>query len=335
MGGPRTDVRRRRRRGPWIAAILILLLLGGTAGAVLATHHTAQVRVPSLVGLKEGPASKTLRNLGLGIGSLVSKVSPKPAGTILETKPRHGTLVSKGKTVSLVVSLGPSTAPVTVKDVVTESVFQAESDLSALGLNSSITYSSSSNGYTPGTVIYQNPVGGTSARTGQTVNLVVVAAGTSYSLNNVAGDTQVGATQSIANQGLTVSSTTSSVCSNTIPVGDVVSTLPVKGTLVTQGQSIELVTSSGVCNVSVPNVRGDTQAEADSALEASSLGLVPNYIELSLADPPCSTDGPDYVESTNPPQFTEVKYGSSINVNYCPPASTTTSTTTTTTSSMP
>jgi serine/threonine-protein kinase len=120
--------------------------------------------------------------------------------------------------------------------------------------------------------------------------------------------------------------------------GSVAATNPSEGSQVATGQSIELITSSGYCDVIVPNVIGDTQAAATSALEAPTLNLKPTYNYLAISSPACIVDGTpkfDYVTGTNPPSGGSLLYGSAITVNYCPPAEVTTAPTTTPTTSPP
>jgi YD repeat-containing protein len=61
--------------------------------------------------------------------------------------------------------------------------------------------------------------------------------------------------------------------SDTIPAGQVISQNPAAGTSVAQGQTVNLVVSSGTVMASVPNLVGLTQANAQVALLASNLSL--------------------------------------------------------------
>jgi len=68
-----------------------------------------------------------------------------------------------------------------------------------------------------------------------------------------------------------VNPTGSRSCSNTIASGLVITTVPVAGSLVTSGEVVKLVLSSGYCPVVVPTVINDTQSAATAALQQQGL----------------------------------------------------------------
>jgi eukaryotic-like serine/threonine-protein kinase len=70
------------------------------------------VQVPSgLTGQQEQQVSSALRNAGLVPQKTGEEASDQPAGTVLSVDPAEGSEVSKGATVSYVVSSGPSEEP--------------------------------------------------------------------------------------------------------------------------------------------------------------------------------------------------------------------------------
>ena len=82
---------------------------------------------------------------------------------------------------------------------------------------------------------------------------------------NVVGLTQAAASSAIKAAGLIVGTVTQQ-SSNAVPSGDVISENPPAGTSVATGSSVNLVVSSGVALIKVPNVVGLTQAAASSAI---------------------------------------------------------------------
>ncbi len=84
-----------------------------------------------------------------------------------------------------------------------------------------------------------------------------------------------GLTQDAAETALTgvnlATGTVTQQCSNTVAAGIVISQSVAAGQTVAFGTAVELVVSSGLCNVAVPNVAGLTQAAADTALTGGSL----------------------------------------------------------------
>jgi serine/threonine-protein kinase len=340
MNGPRTDVRRRRRgRGGWIASglALVLVLAGVLAYFLTATHQVT--KMPNLVGLSIAAATATVRQDGLQIGLEKLVPSDKPIETVVRTSPKPGTKIEKGQSVTLYVSQGQSTTPVTIPQVLHESLGLAQQTLQNALLSVSTVFTTTNpGGYQPDTVINESPPGGTKGHTGDTVTLIVVSSSATYPLPDVSGQTKVQAAATLGNSGLTIASKTAAACSNTVGKGLVVSTVPAAGTSVSAGQAIELITSSGVCQITVPNVVGATEAQATSQLEATTLGLVPSFTYLDSTDPLCNPGGTpvyDYVAAQTPLAYSSAPFGSTVDLEYCPPASSTTTTTppTTTTTS--
>ncbi len=95
--------------------------------------------------------------------------------------------------------------------------------------------------------------------------------------------------------------------STTVPRDDVISTTPSAGTQVGKNSTVTLLVSTGAGKVTVPSVVGDTQAAAQSQLQA--LGLVVN--EQSA---PNSTATSGTVVRQNPPANTQVAPGSTVTI---------------------
>ncbi len=316
MSGPRTDVRRRRGNRSGITSVVVILLIA-IAGLsyYLLTNKTATITsMPNVIGQSISSATSTLRSNGLQIGEVKLIQSNQPKGTVVSTTPGAGKKVSSGESVSLKVSLGTSTKPVTVPNVTNMSLSAAETLLQQKNLAYSVTQTTTStSGAAPNTVLSQSPVAGTSARTGDKVVLTILAPTTTYAVPPVAGQTQVAATQTLVQQGLSVSSTTSTKCSNTVASGLVLGTNPAAGTQVKAGTSITLVTSSGVCNVYVPDVVGSTQSAAVSTMQSQGL-----QTSVSSADPTlCSPSQIGTVLSQNPSGGTSVLYNSTVDLSVC------------------
>jgi serine/threonine-protein kinase len=315
MTGPRTDVRRRKNsRAGWASAVVVVLLAVAGLGYFLLAGRTTITLMPNFVGQPISSVSKQLTADHLVIGALHQVSSSQPKGTVVSTNPAAGAKIRRGESVSLRVSLGTTSKPVTVPDTTTMTVVAAEGILQAKGLAYKINYSTTATpGATPGTVLSQSPKGGTSSRTGNTVILTILAPTQTYPVPSVAGQTQVGATSTLVGEGLTVSTTTISRCSNTVASGLVVRTLPPSGTEVKSGTQIELVTSSGVCNVVVPNVVGSTQTRAQAAMSAQGL-----QTSVSAADPTLCTPsqiGTVLAQSANPGSL--APYNSTVDLSIC------------------
>jgi serine/threonine protein kinase len=331
MTGPRTDVRRRRggNYSGILLVIVVLLIAAGVVAFVLHNNKTTTTFMPNVIGQQQATATLNLKNQGLSVDQVYSSASKKPKGSVISTDPKPGKKVTKGDGVAIVVSKGITTTPETVPDLVGTSVSNAVSQLTHEHLVYKIdqipTLPPGVSGV-PNNVISQTPARGTVVQSGSKVTLTVLAPGSKYDLQSVSGDTQVAAGAALANQQLSVSTTTRA-CSNTVNPGLVSGTDPIAGSLVSQGQAITLIVSSGPCTVYMPTVTNDTEAQANAAL--SNVGLSANY---SL-DPTavCAPGAQQTVASQSDQPGTPVKFGTVVPLTICQLTATTTSTTTTTT----
>ncbi len=314
MHGPRTDIRRRRRNytGPLIA--LVILLIAGAAFAYVLNNKTTVTNMPYLIGQPVTVAERTLVSDGFVIGLVHPVPSKQTKNTVISTVPNAGKKISKGQAVQLVVSLGITTTPVMVPDLKGYSLANAESMLVSekLGFKLSPTPNAPP-GAVPGVVLSQIPVKGTPARTGDNVTLVVLAPNAKYTLASVNGDTIILATTAITSQSLTVKPVFTRVCSNTVVPGLVIVSIPVAGSLVTQGQQIALVVSSGFCQVVVPTVIGKTGSDAMNALQLAGFG------SSFTTDPTavCTVGSPQTVATQSVAGGSYAKYSSVIALTLC------------------
>jgi len=168
----------------------------------------------------------------------------------------------------------PPTVP--VPNVVGQTQAAATSAITSAGLTRGTVTQQSSTTVASGSVISQSPAAGTSVAKGSAVNLVVSSgapAPTPVAVPNVVGQTQASATSAITSAGLTAGAVTQQ-SSTTVASGSVISESPAAGTSVAKGSAVNLVVSSGApppTPVTVPNVVGETQASATSAISAAAL----------------------------------------------------------------
>jgi hypothetical protein len=124
---------------------------------------------------------------------------------------------------------------------------------------------------------------------------------------NVVGQTQAAASTAITTAGLVVGTVTNAA-SNTVPSGSVISESPVAGTMVDPGSAVNLVVSSGPPQVAVPNVVGQTQAAATTAITGA--GLVVGTVTTAASN----TVPSGSVISESPVAGTMVNSGSAVNL---------------------
>jgi serine/threonine-protein kinase len=116
-----------------------------------------------------------------------------------------------------------------------------------------------------GTVVSQYPLSGQKVDEGSTVRLVVSSGPGNGTVPTTVGKSKAAATQAITKAGLKVGSTETKY-SSTVPLGDATGTDPPSGQSLPVGTTVTLFVSRGPAPVNVPNVTGDTEAAARSAL---------------------------------------------------------------------
>src|SRR6202047_527571 len=140
-----------------------------------------------------------------------------------------------------------------------------------------------SNTVATGKVISQDPPSGNSVAQGSPVNLVISSGPQMVTVPNVEGLTQDPSTTAITAAKLMVGTVTQQT-SNTVAAGKVISQDPANGSSVAQGSPVNLVISSGLQIVTVPNVEGLTDA-ATTAIAGAKLtvGAVPQKSSNTVA----------------------------------------------------
>ncbi|MCA1903194.1 MAG: PASTA domain-containing protein, partial [Candidatus Hydrogenedens sp.] len=128
-----------------------------------------------------------------------------------------------------------------------------------------------------------------------------------YQVPDVVGLSQSSAESAITGAGLTVGTVTQQ-CSDTVPAGNVISQTPTAGTQVSPGTTVDLVVSTGLCPVNIPNVVGMSQSSAESAITGA--GLTVGTVTQQCSD----TVSAGNVISQNPPAETQVSPGAEINL---------------------
>ncbi len=273
---PRAEVsprggRKRARPGRWrrrlLKSFVGLLVLSGAAFA--AWWFLVPVKVPSVIGLSPTAAERVLSSAGLGhsLGAPVYSATAAK-GTVALESPAAGAKERRGTSIRLQVSLGPQT--VTVPKVVGSTEAAAEAALTAEGLRWKLLPSLYSPIVALGEVMTQSPAKGTKARSGDTVNLTISLGPQPVAVQNVSGKTQVEATAILKGLGFRVAPTQK--FSTTVKRGEVISTIPKPGTTLHQGDLVTIVVSEGPKTFPMPDVKGLSQAAAQTTLKA--MGLV-------------------------------------------------------------
>ena len=200
------------------------------------------------------------------------------------------------------VQIGSGGTPpptVLVPNVVGQTQAAATSAITSAGLTAGTVTQQSSTTVASGSVISESPAAGTSVASGAAVNLVVSSGApppTPVAVPNVVGQTQAAATSAISAAALTVGAITQQ-SSSTVASGNVISESPAAGASVAKGSAVNLVVSSGAPapgQVAVPNVVGETEATATSAITSAGLtaGTVTQQSSTTVASGNVITESP-------------------------------------------
>lgn len=241
----------------------------GTAVDVVISLGLAPVTVPDVVGLPQGDSETAITDAGLTVGAVTAAYSATLSAGIVKS-PVAGLSVAAGSAVDLVASLG--LAPVTVPNVVGLVQGVAEATIVATDLGVGAVTTANSETVPAGAVISQSPVGGTLVGLGSTVDLVVSVGLATAIVPDVIGLAQGDAETTVTGASLTVVAVTTAY-SDTVAAGVVIGQSPAAGAVVALGSAVDLVVSLGLAPVTVPNVVGMTQSNADSAIVAAGLAV--------------------------------------------------------------
>jgi serine/threonine-protein kinase len=250
------------------------------------THHasrassplrTVSETSPNLVGLSESKAEALLSSVGLR-WRLAKVVSPDSAaaGTVLTQAPTSSSTVRRGSVVTL--SVGEPYPSVLVPSVSSppESAQLATSTLQKAGFTTKTRLLKAATlrelGL-QGEVLSEDPPAGSRKPKHSTVVIDVIEGAATVTVPvGVVGETPAQAGATLTSAQLAVG-TTRSASSSSVPAGEVSSTYPTSpGETAAVGATVDLVVSTGAVE-RVPDLEGDTVAEARHALRTAGLRL--------------------------------------------------------------
>ncbi len=126
--------------------------------------------VPNVVGLPYDQAASELQRAGFGVAR-IDEDSDQAAGIVTGQTPSGGSESSKGATITVTVSKGPSTSA--VPDVTSEDYAIAQTTLENAGFRTRFSYEDTDDQSLDGIVISQDPIGGSQAKPNSVVTLFV------------------------------------------------------------------------------------------------------------------------------------------------------------------
>lgn len=264
------------------------------------------VPVPLIVGVQEAQALDVLANAGLEPGVITREFSNTvPLGEVIRQGTPAGQLVVPDTMLDFTVSLGP---PITTPDVAGLAQAEGEAALIAAGLVVGAITEQNDFDVPQGSIIGQDPAAGTNVAEGTPVDLVVSLGPPTVAAPDVVGQSLAAAGTALDAAGL-VTGGVSQQSSMTVAAGDVISQSPAAGTVVIVGTEVDLVVSSGPPPlVVVPDVSGQTQAEAEAALAGA------NLVVGTITDQNDDTIPAGSIVSQTPAGGASVAEGSSVDL---------------------
>jgi serine/threonine-protein kinase len=160
----------------------------------------ATVGVPPVTGEPEKRARSILKDAGFTVTVDRRPSSTVRAGLAIDTEPPAGTEVTRGRTITLLISSGPKLVP--VPSVVGEQQDLAESQLRAAGLIPDVEQRDSDE--PEGQVIAQDPAAGSTVKEHTAVTIVVSTGAGSAIVPNVVGQSKDDAKADLRSAGLSV-----------------------------------------------------------------------------------------------------------------------------------
>ena len=207
--------------------VALLVILGGTlTWFLLSDESVDKIAVPSVVGLTQTDAEKSLKDAGFQVSASTKVSDSLEAGLVLDQTPGKDEQAAKGSTVRIVVSSGA--AKVEVPDVTGKTQAEAEKALTDLKLLPRVTTEENPD-VESGTVIRQNPPSGRQIEAGGVVEIFVSKGAGEEIVPDVTGQPLAQAQAAIQAAGFRFANPTRAASSN-VAEGSVISTDPAAGT---------------------------------------------------------------------------------------------------------
>ena len=248
--------------------IIALLLLVGMIFGGFKLLSIGKISVPSLVGMNQTEANKSLESLGLDLEIIEEVFSEDiPKGRIIASKPGGGGKISPDEKVGLILSKGQERILVPQLKVLTPDVASAQ--LSTLGLTVGEINESFDMQIAAGYVISTDPKESSAVKRKAIVNLIVSKGIEQISLQSYVGKGGEQALSELTDMGFDVDAAYK--FSDSVFKGQVISQSPEKLESIGKGSKIELIISKGPEFVFVPNILGKNKN--DASLDLENLGL--------------------------------------------------------------
>ena len=265
--GEITAARASRLRGRKIVAIVAALAVVGGAVAGYFVLKKDSYQVPVLVGLTQGEAENLIVNFDWTLNVLEGRSDVVETGQIISTDPSDGSMLQEGKSLTIVVSQGPTFS--TLEDFSGKTIEEATRRIGELGL---VVDSSNINdeNIPAGTVIKwavaEQPAAsvGDQVVKGTTITLTVSDGPAPRVVPNLIGLDPAAAEAEITKLGLTVTKLADDI--GDADAGKVGGQIPAAGESVPRGGSVSYWVSKGRELTTIPYVQMQYRATVEKRL---------------------------------------------------------------------
>jgi serine/threonine-protein kinase len=290
------------RRWPWALLVALLAVLVGSGGAFAWSEiSTPSHEIPNLRGETEAAARAAAEELGFDVRVEHSREDGTTPGTVLSTKPGAGESLEEGGTLTLVVSLGNTPAPVPT-DLPGKTLEEATQILMDTGRFTPDVTEVESEEVPAGVVISLGEDVPAELPKGSAVPLVVSKGPKPRAIPaGLAGKTFDEAKAAL--EGVQLKAKKVDEFSDDVEKGRVIRTEPGEGQTAPRDSEVSVVVSKGPDVVEVPQVRGMSLKEAVAALEQAG---------LDVGDVFGPADGEPFL--TNPEARTKVRRGTTVHI---------------------
>ena len=227
----------------------------------------------------------------------------------------------------LVVSSGPE--QVAVPGVVGKTQAEAEQALTAAGLRFDDSATQDNDTVAAGTVLSQDPAAQQQVAKDSLVTLTISKGSGQELVPDVSGQTLSAAQAALQSAGFRIGGPTQQA-SDSVPSGRVIGTDPAAGTSLKKNAVVTVIVSTGVAQVKVPGVTGQTEADATAALRAK--GFDVNVVTQAI---PAGDSRNGRVLAQDPSAGVSVNSGTTVKITVGVAAAATTSSSSTTSTSTP
>jgi len=292
----------RRRRWPWVLLVaFVAVLVGGGAAYAYSELSTPSHEIPDLKGQTQAEATAAAEDLGFDVSLTESRQDGSTPGTVLSTRPAAGEQLDEGDTLTLVISLGNTPAPVPT-DLVGMTIEEATQRLDEAGGFKPKVTEQQSEEVAKGVVIALGEGVPAELPKGDPVPLIVSSGPAPRAVPaGLVGGTFDQAKAAL--EGVQLKAKPVEEFSDDVDKGVVIRVEPGEGEKVPRDSEVSVVVSKGPDLVKVPEVKGKSLDEAVQAIESA--GLV-----VGEAFGPAN--GKPFL--TSPPAGTQVHRGETVDI---------------------